>query len=83
LHDRTGGSADNLIKTYTRATTPRLQDLQGQTIQGAWRLKVSDRVARDVGKLNRWALKITREPEDGVPISSTGPGTTAERQIRW
>jgi subtilisin-like proprotein convertase family protein len=82
LHDRTGGSADNLLKTYTRTTTPRLQDLHGQIIQGAWRLKVSDKVARDVGKLNRWALKIMREPEDGVPISRTDLDTAAERPLR-
>jgi subtilisin-like proprotein convertase family protein/subtilisin family serine protease len=82
LHEGTGGSVDNLIKTYTRTTTPRLQDLQGQTIQGAWRLKISDRLARDVGKLNRWALKIMREPEEGVPISSDGIDTAVERPLR-
>jgi subtilisin-like proprotein convertase family protein len=82
LHEGTGGTADNLIKTYIRATTPRLQDLHGQTIQGAWRLKVSDRVAREVGKLNRWALKFTREPEDEIPISNANLDTAAERQFR-
>jgi subtilisin-like proprotein convertase family protein len=59
-----------------------LQDLHGQTIQGAWRLKVSDRVAREVGKLNRWALKFTREPEDEIPISNANLDTAAERQFR-
>ncbi len=62
LHDRAGGRADNLFKTYAQATTPRLQTLRGEAIQGAWRLKVSDREAADVGKLKRWALKIVREP---------------------
>lgn len=62
LHQRTGGSADNIIKTYTPAATPQLQTLRGQPLQGAWRLRIVDLEAADVGKLNRWALKIVREP---------------------
>src|SRR5262249_25297665 len=59
LHQRAGGSADNLIKTYAAANTPGLQTLRGQQIQGTWKLKVVDLDAIDVGKLNRWALKIS------------------------
>jgi len=59
LHQRAGGSADNLIKTYAAANTPGLQTLRGQQFQGTWKLKVADLEAIDVGKLNRWALKIT------------------------
>jgi len=61
LHQRTGGDADNIIKTYIPATTPQLQTLRGQPVQGAWRLRVADLEAGDIGKLNAWALKITRE----------------------
>lgn len=64
LHNRAGGQADNLFRTYTQATLPRLQTLRGEAIQGAWRLKVSDREPVDVGKLKRWALKIMREPSE-------------------
>jgi subtilisin-like proprotein convertase family protein/subtilisin family serine protease len=62
LHQRAGGGADNIIKTYTPATTPLLQTLRAQPIQGTWRLKVADLEAADVGKLNGWAVKITRAP---------------------
>ncbi|MGH7233121.1 MAG: proprotein convertase P-domain-containing protein, partial [Nitrospiraceae bacterium] len=62
LHNRSGGSADNLIKTYTPATSSQLGTLRGETAQGAWKLKVSDHEAADVGKLNRWAMKIVKEP---------------------
>jgi subtilisin-like proprotein convertase family protein len=58
LHQRAGGSADNLIKTFAAANTQGLQTLRGQQIQGTWKLKVADLDAIDVGKLNRWALKI-------------------------
>lgn len=74
LHDRAGGQADNLFKTYAQATTPQLQSLRGEAIQGAWRLKVSDREAVDVGKLKRWALKIMREPQGEM-----SPNNTARR----
>jgi subtilisin-like proprotein convertase family protein len=62
LHQRSGGSSDNLIKTYTPATAPGLQALNGQAIQGAWKLQVADLESQDIGKLNRWALKIVHEP---------------------
>ena len=59
LHERDGGDADNLIKTYSAVTTSGLASLRGQPVQGAWRLRVADLEARDIGKLNRWALKIS------------------------
>lgn len=62
LHQRTGGANDNIIRTYTMATTAGLQSLRGATIAGAWRLKVVDLEAIDIGKLNRWGLRIVREP---------------------
>jgi M6 family metalloprotease-like protein len=60
LHDRVGGSADNISRTYTVANTPSLAALAGQAIAGDWKLLVSDHEAVDVGKLNRWALTIRR-----------------------
>jgi subtilisin-like proprotein convertase family protein/subtilisin family serine protease len=61
LHDRSGGNADNIIKTYTPATTSGLAALRGQPVQGAWRLRITDLEAKDIGKLNRWALQIERD----------------------
>ncbi len=58
LHDETGGSGDNLVKTYTSATTPALGGLAGNPISGTWRLSVSDLAAQDVGKLNTWRVVI-------------------------
>jgi len=62
LHQRAGGDADNIIKTYSSVTTPQLQTLSGQPIQGAWRLRIADLEAADIGKLNRWSIKIQRRP---------------------
>jgi M6 family metalloprotease-like protein len=61
LHARTGGSADNIVKTYDLATTPALAGLSGGPIQGAWRLQVSDHEGADLGKLNRWKVSLLPE----------------------
>lgn len=59
LHNRLGGSVDNIIKTYTMTNTSSLQNLRGDSISGDWKLHVSDHEGADQGKLNRWALKLT------------------------
>jgi serine protease AprX len=59
LHDRAGASADNIVKTFSVATSPALAALVGETTAGSWRLLVVDLAGRDVGKLNRWSLRIT------------------------
>lgn len=58
LHDRQGGTSDNLVRQYTSAAVPALQGVLGSA-QGTWRLRVADLEAADVGKLNRWALRLT------------------------
>ncbi len=49
---------DSLIKSYSTASTPELEKLIGESIKGKWKLKVADTAAEDIGKLNRWGLKI-------------------------
>jgi len=58
LHDRAGGSTRDLAKTYTAATTPALATLAGKAAAGTWRLRIVDRAAQDVGKLNSWRVVI-------------------------
>lgn len=58
LHDKIGGPADNIKRTFDLASTPALGKLTGQSIQGNWTLKIQDVAAIDVGKLNRWELEI-------------------------
>lgn len=59
LHDRTGGDADNILRVYGTIDTPELGSFVGTPAQGTWSLKVSDHAGQDVGKLNRWALRIS------------------------
>ena len=51
LHSRTGGSANDIDRTYT-------PDFDGTGIAGDWTLRVSDRAGGDVGTLNGWTLTI-------------------------
>jgi subtilisin-like proprotein convertase family protein len=58
LHNRTGGSADNIVTVYPDLTAPAqsLSAFAGKAIGGAWKLKVRDLAAIDVGTLNSWEI---------------------------
>lgn len=49
LHNRAGGSADNLVQVFP-------VDASSEVANGTWRLRVSDQAAIDVGTLNTWSL---------------------------
>jgi len=59
LHNRSGGSTDNIIRTYSPDNTPALTNLTGQSFQGEWTLEVMDLANFDRGKLNGWGMKIS------------------------
>ncbi len=58
LHSRTGGSDDNLFRTYTVTSLPALSAFVGQSMRGDWTLKVADRAGQDIGKLARWSVQL-------------------------
>lgn len=58
LQHPTDNDEDSLIKSYSTASTPELEKLIGESIEGKWKLLVADVAAEDRGKLNRWGLKI-------------------------
>lgn len=51
LHNRTGGSADNIIQTFT-------VNASAVAANGTWRLRVSDNAAGDTGTLDSWSLQF-------------------------
>src|SRR5688572_19820284 len=61
LHNKVGGSADNIIKTFNFNNTINLKSLRGEKVEGTWKLKVSDTAGQDIGKLNKWSLKLVKE----------------------
>jgi len=71
LHNRTGGSADNLVGWYDSELTVdgpgALADFAGESSLGAWTLHVSDNAGADVGTLVEWCVEITGgSPQTGV-----------------
>lgn len=58
LHQRSGGSSDNIVGTYPTTLKPNqaLTLLSDVTTPGVWKLLVSDEARIDVGTLNSWAL---------------------------
>ncbi|MCF6188181.1 MAG: M6 family metalloprotease domain-containing protein [Desulfobulbaceae bacterium] len=58
LHDQTGGSADNLKRSYDTTSTPGLDDCTGLSMQGEWQLQVRDLARLDTGTLVDWSLNL-------------------------
>ncbi len=51
LHNRSGGSADNIIRTYT-------VNASSEVANGVWKLRVNDNANLDTGKIDSWALQF-------------------------
>ena len=49
LHNRAGGSADNINQTYT-------VNLSGEALNGTWNLRVNDNANADTGYINSWSV---------------------------
>jgi subtilisin-like proprotein convertase family protein len=76
LHNRTGGSASDIITWYDSETQPdgpgALGDFSGEWAEGRWELYVADLASVDTGTLHTWALRFafppaTSEVEDRPP----------------
>ncbi|MDQ3206408.1 MAG: S8 family serine peptidase [Pseudomonadota bacterium] len=51
LHNRSGGSADNIVATYN-------VNLSSEAISGTWKLRVNDNYNGDTGYINSWSIKF-------------------------
>ena len=49
LHNRSGGSANNVIGTYT-------VNLSSEALNGTWKLRVNDNANGDTGYINSWSV---------------------------
>ncbi|SCL25719.1 S8 family peptidase [Micromonospora inyonensis] len=65
LHNRAGGSTDNLNQTYP-------VNLSSEVANGTWRLRVQDAASGDVGYLDSWTLNLGAPP---VPTCGGTNGT--------
>ncbi len=58
LHDREGGSARNISRTYDPLNTDALAPLLGKSPQGTWTLQVHDKARHDVGRIERFSVEL-------------------------
>ncbi len=73
LHDRSGGSSDNLAQRYDSTSVAALAGLVGQTAAGDWLLAVRDLEGQDLGSLNRWSLEMTLDAADAPAGGEAAP----------
>jgi subtilisin-like proprotein convertase family protein len=66
LHNRTGGSANDLVTWYDTETQPdgpgTMADFAGEWAEGRWELYVADLASIDTGTLHAWALRLAFPP---------------------
>ncbi len=74
LHNRSGGSADDIVGNYPDNLTPdqSLDTFVGENMSGIWRLTVIDGAGADTGTINDWCLHMGY-PEDLLsPVEDGG-----------
>jgi subtilisin-like proprotein convertase family protein len=81
LHNRTGGSADNISTTYP-------VDLSSEVANGTWKLRVNDNASQDVGYIDTWTLNTgsgggggTCAPQTNGTNANVTDFTTAETTV--
>ena len=77
LHNKTGGSTQNLVQTFSTSA------FNGESTAGDWTLNVADHADADTGTLNNWSITISgtgealpTAPEAGFSYSADGLATT-------
>ena len=81
LHDRKGGNADDLVKSFTTDEAPGLAVFLGIEVNGAWSLHVVDKARADVGTLDEWGIdfeiqrsaELRYESKPALPIPDNKP----------
>jgi subtilisin family serine protease len=59
LHNREGGSTDNLKRVYDASSTPALAGAAGKVPAGTWTLEVKDQESGDTGVLRAFTLEMS------------------------
>ena len=75
LHDRDGGSADDLVQTFA------VTAFDGQDAAGTWTLVVADEAGSDVGTLNSWKLAVTTCSGAGCGSGGTNYSSSESKAI--
>jgi subtilisin-like proprotein convertase family protein len=85
LHNRAGGSKNDLKKTYDAVAAPALGGFKGKSCQGKWTLRIRDAAAQDVGTLQSFALQLAFAHPDRIapaPTRRARPKSRAKAKAR-
>jgi subtilisin-like proprotein convertase family protein len=76
LHNRTGGTTDNIYGWYPTQLTPAgdLNDFVARPVGGMWIIHVVDQAGSDIGSLRSWCLALTHGREIDTGVESGKPG---------
>ncbi len=78
LHDRSGGSADDIYTIYDSSSVPdgpgAMDDFLGEDAYGDWKLFASDNDAAITGQFNEWRLEICSDSQSDIDIDLTSGG---------
>ena len=72
LHNRAGGSADNINQTYT-------VNLSSEPANGTWKLRVQDAAGGDIGRIDSWTINLGAGPSPTPDPTSTVTGPDGMR----
>jgi subtilisin family serine protease len=75
LHNRAGGSQDNLEMLYDPSNTPALAAYSGKKCNGMWTVRIEDKAAQDSGTLVQFGLHLF------LPAASPVQGPTTTPRI--
>jgi subtilisin family serine protease len=73
LHNRAGGSRDNLEMLYDPSNTPALAAYSGKKCNGMWTLRVEDKAAVDSGMLVQFGLHLFLPSASPMQAPTTAP----------
>ncbi len=74
LHNKAGGSSNDIRTTYTPSSNTALASLAGTQMAGDWVLAMGDYYGGDAGTLNSWRMDISYMDSDTdttAPVEST------------
>ena len=69
LHNRAGGSTDNINQTYT-------VNLSSEPANGTWKLRVQDAASADVGRIDSWTINPGLGPTPTPTPTAAAPDTS-------
>ena len=62
LHNRTGGSTDDLHVRFASGPGSPLAPMIGQPVTGDWSLRITDNARVDTGTLDHWSISVGTTP---------------------